>query len=52
MVRCMNNFEIINETDEEIVELDEVEKLINFALKYNKNQQKVLQGGYHAYHKR
>lgn len=32
----MNNFEIINETDEEIKELEEVKKLMEFALKYQK----------------
>jgi probable rRNA maturation factor len=30
----MNNFTIVNETSEEINELIEVEKLVNFALKY------------------
>lgn len=30
----MNSFEIINETDEEILELDEIKKLVEFALKY------------------
>ena len=32
----MNKFEIINETNEEIKELLEVEKLLKFALKYQK----------------
>ena len=32
----MNNFEIINETDEKISELDEIIKLVNFALDYQK----------------
>jgi len=32
----MNNFEIINETSEEIKELNEVKKLVFFALKYQK----------------
>ena len=30
----MNKFEIINETNEEITELNEVEKVVEFALKY------------------
>ena len=30
----MNEFEIINETNEEIKELEEINKLLNFALKY------------------
>lgn len=30
----MNNFEIINETNENIKELEEVKKLVEFALKY------------------
>ena len=30
----MNNFEIINETSEEVTELDELKNVINFALKY------------------
>ena len=30
----MNKFEIINETDESIKELEEIEKVIEFALKY------------------
>ena len=30
----MNKFEIINETNEEITELNEVEKVVDFALKY------------------
>lgn len=32
----MNKFEIINETKEEIKELSEIEKLVNFALDYKK----------------
>ena len=32
----MNKFEIINETTEEIKELKEIEKLLNFALDYQK----------------
>ena len=32
----MNKFEIINETKEEIKELSEIEKLLEFALKYQK----------------
>ena len=32
----MNKFEIINETNEEIKELSEIEKLLEFALKYQK----------------
>ena len=32
----MNNYEIINKTDEKIVELEEVKKLVDFALEYNK----------------
>ena len=32
----MNSFEIINETNENIEELEEVRKLINFALEYQK----------------
>ena len=32
----MNKFEIINETNEEIKELSEIEKLLNFALDYQK----------------
>ena len=32
----MNNFEIINETNEDIKELEEIKKLINYALKYQK----------------
>lgn len=32
----MNKFEIINETKEEIKELKEIEKLLNFALDYQK----------------
>ena len=32
----MNNFEIINETNEKISELDEIIKLVNFALDYQK----------------
>ena len=30
----MNEFEIINETDEKIEELSDLENFINFALKY------------------
>lgn len=30
----MNKFEIINETNEEIIELEEVNKVVEFALKY------------------
>ena len=32
----MNSFEIINETNENINELDEIKKLVNFALEYQK----------------
>ena len=32
----MNNFEIVNETNEKINELEEVKKLVTFALKYQK----------------
>lgn len=32
----MNGFEIINETSENINELDEIKKLVDFALKYQK----------------
>ena len=32
----MNKFEIINETNEQIIELKEVEKVVEFALKYQK----------------
>ena len=32
----MNNYEIINETNEEIKEIEDIKKLIDFALKYQK----------------
>ena len=32
----MNNFTIVNETNEEIKELEEIEKFLNFALDYQK----------------
>lgn len=32
----MNSFEIINETNEDIKELEEIKKLVNFALEYQK----------------
>ena len=32
----MNNFEIINETNEHINELEEIKKVVNFALDYQK----------------
>ena len=32
----MNNFEIINETNENIKELEEIKQLVNFALEYQK----------------
>ena len=32
----MNSFEIINQTNEEIKELEEIKKLVEFALKYQK----------------
>ena len=32
----MNSFEIINETNEAIKELEEIEKLVNFTLEYQK----------------
>lgn len=38
----MNNFEIYNETSEEIKEISEIEKLINYALKYLKIENAIL----------
>lgn len=38
----MNSFEIINETSEEIKELQEIKKLIEFALKYQKINNSVF----------
>lgn len=38
----MNSYEIINETKEEIQELEEVKKLINFALKYQKIKNSIF----------
>ena len=38
----MNNFEIINETDENINELKEVESLLNYALKYLEIQNSIF----------
>ena len=32
----MNSFEIINETNENINEIEEIKKLVNFALEYQK----------------
>ena len=38
----MNKFEIINETNEEIKELSEIEKLLEFALKYQKVENAIF----------
>ncbi len=38
----MNSFEIINETNEEIKELLEVEKLLEFSLKYQKVENAIF----------
>ena len=36
MVNGMNSFEIINETEESIIELEQIKKLVDFALDYQK----------------
>lgn len=38
----MNNYEIINETKEEIKELEEVKKLVDFALDYQKVKNSIF----------
>ena len=38
----MNNFEIINETNENINEIEEIKKLVNFALEYQKINNAIL----------
>ena len=38
----MNNFEIINETEENISELEEIKKLLNFALDYLEIQNSIF----------
>ena len=38
----MNSFEIINETNEDISELEEIKKLIDFALKYQKIENAIF----------
>lgn len=38
----MNNYEIINETSEEIKELEEVKKLVDFALDYQKVKNSIF----------
>lgn len=38
----MNSFEIINETNEDIKELEEIQKLADFALKYQKIEHAVF----------
>lgn len=38
----MNSFEVINETGENIVELDEIKKLVDFALEYQKIDNSVF----------
>ena len=38
----MNSFEIINETNEDIKELEEIQKLADFALKYQKIENAVF----------
>ena len=42
MVNEMNSFEIINETNEEIKELEQIEKLVEFALSYQKVQNSIF----------
>lgn len=38
----MNNYEIINETKEEVKELEEVKKLVDFALDYQKVKNSIF----------
>ena len=42
MVNEMNSFEIINETNEEIKELEQIQKLVEFALSYQKVQNSIF----------
>ena len=38
----MNSFEIINETNEEIKEIDELKKFMDFALKHENIDKEIL----------
>ena len=42
MVNGMNSFEIINETEENIKELEEIKKLVEFALNYKQIQNSIF----------
>ena len=42
MVNGMNSFEIINETEENIKELEEIKKLVDFALNYQQIQNSIF----------
>ena len=42
MVNGMNSFEIVNETNEQINELEEIKKLVNFALNYQQIENSIF----------
>lgn len=42
MVNGMNSFEIINETNENITELEEIKKLVEYALNYQKIENSIF----------
>lgn len=42
MVNGMNSFEIINETEENIKELEEIKKLVDFALNYQQIENSIF----------
>lgn len=42
MVNGMNSFEIINETNENIIELEEIKKLVEFALNYQEIENSIF----------
>ena len=42
MVNGMNRFEIVNETNEQINELEEIKKLVNFALNYQQIENSIF----------